>query len=143
MPACAPRRRVGDDDARSNTPPAQLVDSHADDHYGHIMNAPSDDLPHSTSSASVAQLKARLSEYLRAVRSGEEVTVTDRGRPVARLVPMDLPKDAPDVVRSLVSRGLAREPRGVLPAGFRLMPRPADPAGRGVEALLEERAEDR
>jgi hypothetical protein len=56
---------------------------------------------------------------------------------------MDPPKDAPDVVRSLVSRRLAREPRRALPADFRQMPRPPDPAGRGVETLLEERAEDR
>ncbi len=32
------------------------------------------------------ELKAKLSEYLALVSSGEEVTVTDRGRPVARLV---------------------------------------------------------
>ena len=34
----------------------------------------------------VRELKAKLSEYLALVSSGEEVTVTDRGRPVARLV---------------------------------------------------------
>ena len=36
----------------------------------------------------VRELKARLSEYLDAVQEGKEVIVTDRGRPVARLVPM-------------------------------------------------------
>jgi prevent-host-death family protein len=35
----------------------------------------------------VAELKARLSEYLRAVQRGEEVVVLDRDRPIARLVP--------------------------------------------------------
>lgn len=35
----------------------------------------------------IAQLKARLSEHLRAVRRGREVTVYDRETPVARLVP--------------------------------------------------------
>lgn len=35
----------------------------------------------------VADLKARLSEYLRLVRRGEEVTVLDRETPVARIVP--------------------------------------------------------
>jgi prevent-host-death family protein len=39
-------------------------------------------------SAGVAQLKARLSEYLSRVKAGEEVLVTDRGRPIARLVPV-------------------------------------------------------
>ena len=35
----------------------------------------------------IADLKARLSEHLGAVRSGRTVTVLDRGRPVARIVP--------------------------------------------------------
>jgi prevent-host-death family protein len=35
--------------------------------------------------ASVRELKARLSEYLRQVAAGEEVVVTSRGKPVARL----------------------------------------------------------
>ncbi len=38
--------------------------------------------------AGVAEVKARLSEYLARVRGGEEVLVTDRGRPIARIVPM-------------------------------------------------------
>ncbi len=39
----------------------------------------------------VAELKARLSEYLRLVRRGHSVTVLDRDTPVARLVPHDAP----------------------------------------------------
>jgi prevent-host-death family protein len=35
----------------------------------------------------VAALKARLSEYLRRVRRGHEVTVLDRQTPIARIVP--------------------------------------------------------
>lgn len=34
----------------------------------------------------VRELKAKLSEYLRRAAEGEVVVVTDRGRPVARLV---------------------------------------------------------
>ena len=37
----------------------------------------------------IAELKARLSEYLRKVRSGRSVVVMDRDTPVARLVPHD------------------------------------------------------
>jgi prevent-host-death family protein len=40
-------------------------------------------------SAQVSQLKARLSEYLRAVRQGGEVVVMDRRTPVARIVPCE------------------------------------------------------
>ena len=39
-------------------------------------------------SIGVAELKAKLSEYLRAVRKGREVTITDRDQPIARLVPI-------------------------------------------------------
>jgi len=35
----------------------------------------------------VAELKARLSEYLRSVRGGHEITVYDRDQPIARIIP--------------------------------------------------------
>ena len=41
--------------------------------------------------ARIAELKARLSEYLRSVRRGETVTVLDRETPVARIVPIRQP----------------------------------------------------
>ncbi len=40
---------------------------------------------------SSSQLKAKLGEYLRAVRGGQEIVVTDRDRPVARLLPYEEP----------------------------------------------------
>jgi prevent-host-death family protein len=36
----------------------------------------------------IAELKARLSEYLRAVRRGETIAVLDRDTPVAHIVPV-------------------------------------------------------
>ncbi len=42
----------------------------------------------------VRELKARLSAYLAIVQQGAEVVVTDRGRPVARLVPVDAGAEA-------------------------------------------------
>ncbi|MBA3631076.1 MAG: type II toxin-antitoxin system prevent-host-death family antitoxin [Actinobacteria bacterium] len=36
----------------------------------------------------IAELKDRLSEHLRAVEKGAEVVVTDRDRPIARIVPL-------------------------------------------------------
>lgn len=39
--------------------------------------------------ASVTELKARLSKYLRLVGRGERIFVTDRGEPVAQLGPVE------------------------------------------------------
>lgn len=36
----------------------------------------------------VRELKAKLSEYLSSAGAGEKITVTDRGRPIAQLVPL-------------------------------------------------------
>ena len=36
---------------------------------------------------SVRELKARLSEYLRRLKAGDEITVTSHGKPVGRLLP--------------------------------------------------------
>jgi prevent-host-death family protein len=36
----------------------------------------------------IAELKSRLSEYLRRVRRGARITVLDRGTPIARLEPV-------------------------------------------------------
>lgn len=37
----------------------------------------------------IAELKDQLSKYLRAVERGAQVEVTDRNRPIARIVPVD------------------------------------------------------
>jgi prevent-host-death family protein len=43
------------------------------------------------SNVRIADLKARLSQYLRSVRNGGTVTVLDRDTPVARIVPVAAP----------------------------------------------------
>ncbi len=47
--------------------------------YGHNMTM---------KTVRIAELKARLSEYLRAVRRGETIAVLDRDTPVAQIVPV-------------------------------------------------------
>jgi prevent-host-death family protein len=49
------------------------------------------------SSVSVAQAIARLSEILARVESGEEIVITRRGKPVARVCPQGRPKKALDL----------------------------------------------
>lgn len=95
-------------------------------------------------SAGVADLKARLSEYLARVKSGEEVLVTDRGRPVARLVPVCIETIADDEAERarlavMEKEGLLRLGSGELPEGFFEKELPEDPEGSLVEAVLEER----
>ncbi|MGB5674618.1 MAG: type II toxin-antitoxin system prevent-host-death family antitoxin [Gemmatimonadota bacterium] len=58
-----------------------------------------------TSRVGVAELKARLSEYLRRVRRGETITVLDRETEIARILP--LAGTDPLSVRS-PSKGVAR-----------------------------------
>lgn len=93
--------------------------------------------------ASVASLKARLSEYLAAVKAGEEILVTERGRPVARLGPVGGPAQREARVSGLVRAGLARPAARKLPADFWSRPRAADPKGRVLAALIAERAAGR
>ena len=92
---------------------------------------------------SIAKLKARLSEYLAAAKAGQEVVITDRGRPVARLAPLSGGRAQEGRLAELVRSGLARPPRKRLPRSFLAAERPSDPAGRSLEAILEERAEGR
>lgn len=40
---------------------------------------------------SASHLKAKLGQYMKSVREGKDVVVTDRGQPVARLVPYRQP----------------------------------------------------
>lgn len=89
--------------------------------------------------ASVSELKARLSAFLDIVRQGDEVLVTDRGRPIARLGPVTA-EQAEEGRRELLLRtGRLRSPREGLPADFWDRARPDDPDGRGLTALLTER----
>lgn len=74
----------------------------------------------------IADLKAHLSEHLRAVRKGRTVTVVDRHTPVARLVPVET---GPLEVRK-ATRSAADLPRQ----------RPTTPATDSVAVLLEDRA---
>jgi prevent-host-death family protein len=94
--------------------------------------------------AGVAQLKARLSRYLDAVKAGEELLITDRGLPVARIVPLEGDKGLEGKRRRLVRAGLLQPPRGRVPASFFQGPRGGSRTGRAVlAALIEERRESR
>lgn len=58
-------------------------------------------------SVGVRELKNHLSRYLERVRGGEEIVVTDRGKPVARLTSVDASTDR---VADLVASGVVQAP---------------------------------
>ncbi len=53
------------------------------------------------------EFRNRLSHYLKRVRSGEMVIVTDRGTPVAMLLPPPSEKDTDEALWRLVAQGRA------------------------------------
>src|SRR4051812_37420014 len=67
-------------------------------------------------SANIAELRNRLTHYLREVRAGEEIVVRDRQRPIAKIVPLTLDDDTDDA--ALVAGGLMRKAQRPLPATF-------------------------
>jgi len=89
--------------------------------------------------AAVSELKARLSEYLNQVKAGMEILITDRGKPVARLVPLSRSKGLKESLVRMEKQGLIRVGSGKLPKNFWRIHRPDDPNGMVLKALLEER----
>ena len=91
-------------------------------------------------SASVSKLKATLSACLAWVKAGEEVVVTERGKPIAKLVPLS-PDDTvrTSYLTALERAGLVKIGAEQLPPDFWTLPRPKDTQGAGLQALLDER----
>ncbi|MFV1988836.1 MAG: type II toxin-antitoxin system Phd/YefM family antitoxin [Gemmatimonadota bacterium] len=58
----------------------------------------------------ISDLKAKLSQYVDLVQRGEEVVVTDRGRPVARLVGLAGEEDREGRLQQLIRLGRVRPP---------------------------------
>ena len=82
----------------------------------------------------VAELKARLSAYLRAVRRGNDLVIHDRNEPIARLVPY----------QAADARLMVREPvRKYASLGKIPLPRPVKLDVDAVQLLLEERRSGR
>src|SRR3990172_7686694 len=61
---------------------------------------------------SASKFKAKLGKYMRAVRMGREITVTDRDQPVARLVPIREDRGASKRVSISTHRAVDAPPLG-------------------------------
>jgi prevent-host-death family protein len=89
--------------------------------------------------ATVVKLKASLSEYLRSVKAGEEVMITEHGRPIAKLTPAVSADVLADRLIEMEKHGVIKLGTGKLPKGFWNLPRPKDPKGLVAKAVLQER----
>ena len=96
--------------------------------------------------ATITETKNQLSALIDRVRHGETIVITDRGRPVARLVSAltDAAEDPEGRLARLERRGglrlaTAAPPRAVI---MKKLPKARKPPGV-LEALLEERREAR
>ncbi|MEX2393310.1 MAG: type II toxin-antitoxin system prevent-host-death family antitoxin [Actinomycetota bacterium] len=89
---------------------------------------------------SVSKLKAGLAAELRRVKSGQELVITERGRPIARVSPI---RDLDAEMEDMVARGIIRPGKGTIDESFWELPRGEDPTGSVLSALLEERREGR
>ncbi len=81
----------------------------------------------------IRELKNGLSQYLRRVQQGESLVVTERGRPVAHIVPAGVPED----ILRLIAQGR------VTWSGGRFRPPGDVPRLRGGPSLSDSIAEDR
>jgi len=89
--------------------------------------------------AAISQLKASLSKYLEHVKAGEEVVITERGKPIARVLPF--PVVDPEL-EPLFATGAIRAPMrtGPLPDSF-WEDMIAVPEGLALKYLDEDRDE--
>jgi prevent-host-death family protein len=91
-------------------------------------------------SESISQAKNQLSALIKRVQRGEPVVITDRGIPVAKLVPIRFGAGVSARVLGLAQEGLARLPEEAPDAAWLDLPWPQlGPGPSPVELLLDER----
>jgi len=93
---------------------------------------------------SISEAKNQLSALIKRVQKGEPILITDRGVPVAKLVPVQIGEGVPDRILALAQQGLVRLPERRPDAAWLDAPRPTPtPGPSAVDYLLEERREGR
>jgi len=93
--------------------------------------------------ASIADVKARLSEYLRRVKAGHEVIVTDRGVPVARLTGLEVAERRATRRDRLARAGAIRPGKGRVRRILQTPPEGESVGPSVLAALAAERGDDR
>jgi len=80
----------------------------------------------------ICELRAQLSRWVRRARAGEEIIVTDRGKPIARLVSVAGERKIDRLIREGVVIPAPRRWRGPLP-------KPIEVTGSVTELVLDNR----
>jgi len=89
-------------------------------------------------STNIADLRNRLTHYLREVRAGEEIVVRDRQRPIAKIVPFTV-DDGEAEDAALVAGGLMRKGSGAVPPSFWKARRPRITLRKAAAAVRADR----
>jgi prevent-host-death family protein len=87
----------------------------------------------------ISHLKAKLSEHIAWVKRGEEVLITERGKPVARMVAVTPGPADDDRMRALAARGVVRSGKKQVRKGLPALPIYRVPEGAVLRALDDER----
>lgn len=91
----------------------------------------------------LSHFKTHLSAHLARIKKGQEIVVTDRGVPVARVIPFQEQGLSSEQLKVLVREGAVRAPAKKLHARFREPSPFKDSKSRVLHALLSEREDDR
>lgn len=94
--------------------------------------------------ANIAELKNNLSLYLKGVKAGGEVIVSDRNVPFAKIIPFVEIEEYETEEQKLVAEGILAPPASnkPLPNSFWEEDRPNIPLKKVLEIIREERDED-
>ncbi len=83
----------------------------------------------------IRELKAQLARYVRQVKAGGTVTITEKGKPIGRIIPVRTSTD--ERVQEMIRSGLARW------SGQKPTPMKSPPRARGDRTVAELLVENR
>lgn len=93
-------------------------------------------------SVNVAELRNKLSSYLNEVKAGQEIVVSERNEPIARIIPLKPPSDDEKELLALAAAGKVRLGEGPIGEDFWELPGPNVPPDVLRRVMEEERDED-
>ncbi len=90
----------------------------------------------------IAELKNNLSSFLADVKRGEEILISDRNKPIAKIVPLHNTSDFSAEELALAAAGILRLPEeSAIDESFLKEKRPNVKAETAIRAILDERDE--